>query len=92
MRIAVDGSPAPATPPSRTRPTDVDLVTPRQAAQAGPPRPGTPQGFGSAVLVEAQSPSPAPSDRRARPGNELSTFWLEAGASPHPCCSFNCST
>jgi len=45
----------------------VDLVTLRQPPPAGPPRPGTIQGFGGPLPLEARGPSPAPSDRRARP-------------------------
>jgi len=70
MDMAVDGCPAPSTPPARAGPTEVDLVTSRQPPPAGPPRPGTIQGFGGPLPLEAQSPSPAPSDRRVRPGNE----------------------
>jgi len=70
MDLAVDGGPAPSTPPARAGPTEVDLVTPRQPPPAGPPRPGTIQGFGGPLRVEARSPSPAPLDRWAHPGNE----------------------
>jgi len=70
MDMAVDGGLAPSTPPTRAGPTEVDLVTPRQPPPAGPPRPGTIQGFGGPLPLEAQSPSPAPSDRWARPGND----------------------
>ena len=68
--IAVDGSPAPTTPPARAGPTQVDLVTPRQPTPAGPPHLGTIQGFGGPLPLEAQSPSAAPSDSRARPSND----------------------
>ena len=70
MDMAVDGDPAPATPPARAGPTEVDLVTTRQPPPAGPPRSGTTRGFGRPLPLEAQSPSPAPFDRRARPSNQ----------------------
>jgi len=70
MDIAVDGGPAPCTPLAMAGPTEVDLVTPRQPPPAGPPRPGTIQGFGGPLPLEAQSPSPASSNRRARPSND----------------------
>jgi len=68
--MVVDGRPAPSTPPARAGPTEVDLVTSRQLPPAVPPRPGTIEGFGGPLTLEAQSPSPAPSDHRVRPGNE----------------------
>jgi len=68
--MAVDGGPAPSAPPARAGPTEVDLKTPRQEPPAGPPRPDTVQGFGGPLLLEAQSPSHAPFDRRVRPRNE----------------------
>ena len=70
MDMAVYGGPAPSTPPARAGPTEVDLVTSRQPPPAGPPRPGTIQGFGGPLPLEAQSPSPTPSDRRVYPGND----------------------
>jgi len=70
MNMAVDGGPAPSTPPARAGPTEVDLVTPRQPPLAGPPRPGTIQGYGGPLALEAQCPSPAPSARRACPRND----------------------
>jgi len=70
MHLAVDGGPAPTTPPSGQGSNEVDLVTPRQPPPAGPPsRPGTVQGFGSPLPLEATGPSPAPLDHQARPGN-----------------------
>jgi len=46
MDLAVDGGPAPTTPPCGQGSTEVDLVTPRQPPPAGPPScPGTIQGF-----------------------------------------------
>ena len=70
MDMAVDGGPAPSTPPARAGPDEVDLVTPRQPPPAGPPSPGPIQGFGGPLPLEAQSPSPAPSDRRAHLSND----------------------
>jgi len=70
MDMAVDRGPAPSSALVRAGPPEVDLVTPRQPPPAGPPRPGTMQGFGGPLPLEAQSPSPAPSDPRARPGND----------------------
>jgi len=71
MDLAVDGGPAPTTPPSGKGPHEVDLVTPRQPPPAGPStRPGTTHGFDGPLPLEEPSPSPAPSSRRVRPGNE----------------------
>jgi len=70
MDMAVDSGPAPSTPPARAGPDEVDLVTPRQPPPAGPPSPGPIQGFGGPLPLEAQSPSPAPSDRRAHLSND----------------------
>jgi len=71
MDLAVDGGPAPTTPPSGKGPLEVDLVTPRQPPPAGPcTRPGTTHGFGGPLPLEEPSPSPAPFSRRVRPGNE----------------------
>jgi len=71
MDLAVDGGPAPTTPPSGKGPLEVDLVTPRQPPPAGPStRPGTTHGFGGPLPLEEPSPSPASSSRRVRPGNE----------------------
>ena len=70
MDLAVDGGPAPTTPPSREGPHEVDLVTPRQPPPAGPSTPpGTTHGFGGPLPLEQPSPSPAPFARRVRPGN-----------------------
>jgi len=68
--MAVDGGPAPSTPPARAGPSEVDLVTPRQPPPAGLPRLGTIQVFAGPPSLEAQSRSPAPSDRQVRPGND----------------------
>jgi len=86
MDMAVDGGPAPSTPLAGAGPSGVDLVTPRQLAPAWPPHPGTIQCFGGPLPLEAQSPSPAPSDRRARPGNDESPppLWERAGPKPQP--------
>jgi len=70
MDMAVDGGPAPSTPQASAGPTEVDLVTPRQPPPAGPQRPGTIQGFGGPLPLEAQRPFPTPSDSWARPGND----------------------
>jgi len=71
MDLAVDGGPAPTTPPTRASPLEVDLVTPRQPPPAGrSTRPGTTGGFGGPLPLEEPSPSPAPLSRRVRPGNE----------------------
>jgi len=71
MDLAVDGGPAPTTPPSGKGPLEVDLVTPRQPPPAGPStRPGTTHGFGGHLPLEEPSPSPASSSCRVRPGNE----------------------
>jgi len=71
MDLAVDGGPAPTTPPSGNGPLEVDLVTPRQPPPAGPStRPGTTHGFGGRLPLEEPSPSPASLARRVRPGNE----------------------
>jgi len=71
MDLAVDGGPAPTTPPTGKGPLEVDLVTPRQPPPAGPStRPGTTHGFGGPLPLEEPSPSPAPFTRRVRPGNE----------------------
>jgi len=71
MDLAVDSGPTPTTPPTRAGPLEVDLVTPRQPPPAGPStRPGTAHGFGGLLPLEEPSPSPAPSTRRVRPGNE----------------------
>jgi len=43
----------PSTPPARAGPSDVDLITPRQPPPAGPLHPGTIQGFGSPLPLEA---------------------------------------
>jgi len=92
MDMAVDGGPAPSTPPARVGPTEVDLVTPSQPPPAGPPRPGTIQGFGGPLPLGVESPSPTPSDRRARPGNDYSPLprWDRAG--PKSPTTFHCST
>jgi len=70
MDMVVDGGPARSTAPARAGPTEVDLVTPRQPPPAEPPRPGTIPGFGGPLPLEGQSPSPTPSNRRARPRND----------------------
>ena len=70
MDMAIDGGPKPSTPPAIVCPSPVDLVTPRQPPPVGPPRHGTVQGFGGPLPLEPQSPSPASSNRRARPGND----------------------
>jgi len=70
MDMAVDGGPAPSTPPARAGPTEVDLVTPRQPPPARPPRPGTIQGFGGPLPLESQSRSPSSADHWARPGTD----------------------
>ena len=70
MDMAVDGGPAPSTPPARAGPDEVDLVTPRQPPPAGPPSPGPIQGFCGPLPQDAQSPSPALSDRRAHLSND----------------------
>jgi len=71
MDLAVNGGPTSTTPPCGTAPLEVDLVTPRQPPQAGPStRPGTIHGFGGPLPLEEPSPTPAPRDRRVRPGNE----------------------
>jgi len=71
MDLAVDGNPAPTTPPSVKGPLEVDLVTPRQPAPAGPStRPGTTHRFGGPLPLEEPSPSPASFTCRVRPGNE----------------------
>jgi len=71
MDLAVNGGPAPCSPPSRKGPLEVDLVTPRQPPPAGPSRrPGTTQGIGGPLPLEEPSPSPARLGRRVRPGNE----------------------
>jgi len=71
MDLAVDGGPAPTTPPSGKGPLEVGLVTPRQPPPAGPStRPGTTHRFGGPLPLEEPSPSPASSSRRVRPGNE----------------------
>ena len=68
--VAVDGDQAPSTPLSTAGPSQMDLVTPRQPPPAGPPCPGSTQGFGGPLPLEEPSPSPALSSRRVRPGNE----------------------
>jgi len=68
--VALDGDQALSTPPSGAGPSQMDLVTPRQPPPAGPPRPGSTQVFGGSLPLEEPSPSPAPSARRVRPGNE----------------------
>jgi len=71
MDLAVDGGPAPSTPPSGKGPLEVDLLTPRQHPPAGPStRPGTTHAFVGPLPLEEPSPSPAPLSRRVRPGNE----------------------
>jgi len=71
MDLAVNGGPAPSTPPSGKGPLEVDLVTPRQPPPAGPStRPGRTHSFGGPLPLEEPSPSPAPLGRRVRPGNE----------------------
>ena len=71
MDLAVDGNPAPTTPPTRAGPLEVDLVPLRQLPPAGlSTRPGTTQGFGGPLPLEEPSPSPALFTRRVRPGNE----------------------
>jgi len=70
MDVTVDGNQAPSTPPSWADPSQMDLVTPRQPPPAGPPRPGSTQGFGGPLPLEESSPAPAPSARRVLPGNE----------------------
>jgi len=71
MDLAVDGGPAPTTPPTGTDPLKVDLLTPRQPLPAGPStRPGTTHGFGGPLPLEEPSPSPASFTRRVPPGNE----------------------
>ena len=71
MDLGVDGGPAPTTPPSGKGPLEVDLVTPRQPAPAGPStRPGTTHGFGGPLPLEEPSPSPASLTRRVSPRNE----------------------
>jgi len=69
MDMAVNGIPAPSPPPASVGPTVVHLVIPRQPPPARPPCPSSTQGFGSPLLLEGQSPSPAPSDVRARRAN-----------------------
>ena len=71
MDLAVDGGPAPTTLPTGKCPLEVDLLTPRQPAPAGPSmRPSTTHGFGGPLPLEQPSPSPAPFALRVRPGNE----------------------
>jgi len=71
MDLAVDGGPTSTTPLPREGPDEVDLTTPRQPPPAGPyKRPGTTHGFGGPLPLEEPSASPAPRDRRVRPGNE----------------------
>jgi len=71
MDLAVDGCPAPTTPPSGKGSHEVDLVTPRQPPPAGPSTcPGATHSFGGPFRLEAPSPSPAPLAPRVRPGNE----------------------
>jgi len=71
MDLAVDGSPAPTTPPSRKGPLEVDLMTPRQPPPAEPSTcPGTTHGFGCPLPLEEPSPSPPPLGCRVCPGNE----------------------
>jgi len=53
MYMAVDGGPERSTSPARAGPTEVDLVTPRQPPPAGPPCPGTTQGFAGPRPLEA---------------------------------------
>jgi len=62
----VDGGLTGPTPLAGAGPHVVDLVSPRQPPPAGPPRPGTVQGFGGLLPREAPSRSPAPSNCRAR--------------------------
>jgi len=69
MDMAVDGGPAPSTPPAMEGCTEMDLVTPRQPAPAGPTRSATIQGSGGPLRLEAQSPSPAPASLQVHPGN-----------------------
>jgi len=86
MDLAVDGGPAPTTPPSGKGSTEVDLITPRQPPPAGPStRPGTTLGFGGPLPLEEPSPSPAPFTRRVRPGNEETTRALSPGSRASPC-------
>jgi len=71
MDLAVDGGPAPTTPPTRAGPLEVDLVTPRQPPAARPStRPGTTHGFGGPLPLDEPSPSPAPLSRQVCPANE----------------------
>jgi len=71
MELAVDGGPASSTPRPREGSTEVDLTTLRQLPLVGPSAgPGTIQRFGGPHRLEAPSASPAPSDCRARPGND----------------------
>ena len=71
MDLAVDGGPAPTTPPSWSGPLEVDLVTPRQPLPAGPStRLGTTHGLGGLLPLEEASPSPAAFTRRVHSGNE----------------------
>ena len=68
--VAVDGDQAPSTSPRGAGPSQMDLVIPRQPPQAGPPRPGSTQGFGGPFPLEEPRPSPAPSARQVCLGNE----------------------
>jgi len=70
MDVAVDGEQAPSTPPGRPGPKQMDLITPREPPPAGPQCPGFTEGFGGPFPLGAPSPSPVPSARRVRPGNE----------------------
>ena len=63
MDLAVDGGPAPSTPPTGEGPREVDLVTLRQPPPAGPStRPGTTHGFRGSSPPGGAKPFPCPFD------------------------------
>ena len=86
MDVTIDGDQTSSTPPGGASPNQKDHKTPRQPPPVGPSRPGSSQGFGGSLPLEEESPSPTPSARQVRSGNEQLTppTQQEASLLPFP--------